>query len=631
MKKIVVPFALSVLSAVLAACGGEENVIHENPNSGGQGSSYSSCNVERDECLTFALEYPVAGLSFTCSGDNLRSFVTRQQGNAVIGACELGDTVNFYVQGPNTANRVELGEVALDSIAKFKNKQTIPQISFLDMAAGALKQPANSLSLTDATTRLASRYVQLFQAIGVKNGQSALGDIQLISLSEQQRDELLKLADSISIQDWQSNQYVALLSPWVELNGLTEQEGLDALVKLNHINNGALYSADLIQLFLAAEGFHGESQLNSQRKNINLFYMLTNRKGEAFGYGIQWVGIPTVTTSETGNSSSTGADVSRLNLLTKENPQLMLIQPVTSWLDPLKKNIVANRPLIFKLAGNNNELRITQGQLINDVGIAGSDNLYKLMSRTETVVAAHLGKWQQSLNGEPFTGTVDIYKTAQMTYLDRRVFKTEANTRVGDKYVFPLYATLTFNFDDRDTAQHKLGIVIDEHGDIRTDIRENATATDLSGQCGTVDNTLMDNFGVQQYNIGTTGTANINTQDADTSLSVRMIIAGDQYHALNGTVIGLNTARDDAATVSVSGAKINLHNLITTGSLINGINITDFDNKAVNWANIYNVYKNVFVNGKDNVSTPEEKRQAERLQGRLAIDIAPCYELKTKS
>ena len=58
-----------------------------------------------------------------------------------------------------------------------------------------------------------------------------------------------------------------------------------------------------------------------------------------------------------------------------------------------------------------------------------------------------------------------------------------------------------------------LGIVVDENGDIRTDIKPNATATDMSGQCGVVSNTsLIDNNGVQQYRIGTTGGTGVGHQ-----------------------------------------------------------------------------------------------------------------------
>ena len=52
--------------------------------------------------------------------------------------------------------------------------------------------------------------------------------------------------------------------------------------------------------------------------------------------------------------------------------------------------------------------------------------------------------------------------------------------------------------------------MIDENGDIRTDIKPNATPTDMSGHCGIVsDNTLVDNNGVQQYRIGTTVALNL--------------------------------------------------------------------------------------------------------------------------
>ena len=105
--------------------------------------------------------------------------------------------------------------------------------------------------------------------------------------------------------------------------------------------------------------------------------------------------------------------------------------------------------------------------------------------------------------------------------------------------------------------------MIDEYGDIRTDIKPNATATDMSGQCGVVsDNTMIDNNGVQQYRIGTTGGTESSTNDK--SVTVRMILAEPQLGNLNGIVVGLNSnviqaiKETGSQSLTVSGAKLTL-------------------------------------------------------------------------
>lgn len=102
----------------------------------------------------------------------------------------------------------------------------------------------------------------------------------------------------------------------------------------------------------------------------------------------------------------------------------------------------------------------------------------------------------------------------RLAYLDKKVFQSIANVQVGQKYLFPLYADLTFKFTDSSVAEVKLGIVIDRHGDIRSNIKADATENDLSTAaqgCSTADmldpSTFKDASGVQQYRLGTVARA----------------------------------------------------------------------------------------------------------------------------
>ncbi|MFX9272874.1 protein FilF, partial [Acinetobacter baumannii] len=102
--------------------------------------------------------------------------------------------------------------------------------------------------------------------------------------------------------------------------------------------------------------------------------------------------------------------------------------------------------------------------------------------------------WRQGIGNQNYNGSLDIYKVTPASYLAKDIFRTSKNVSSGQTYIFPLYGTLNIKFDTAGISPIDLGIVIDENGDIRTDIKPNATATDMSGQCGVVsDNTLIDN------------------------------------------------------------------------------------------------------------------------------------------
>jgi len=243
--------------------------------------------------------------------------------------------------------------------------------------------------------------------------------------------------------------------------------------------------------------------------------------------------------------------------------------------------------------------------------------------------------WRQAVGTQNYNGSMDIYKVSPASFLLKDIFKTSKNVATGQKYIFPLYATLRFQFNTAGIAPIDLGIVVDEYGDIRTDIKPNATATDMSGQCGVVsDNTMIDNNGVQQYRIGTTGGTESSTNDK--SVTVRMILAEPQLGNLNGIVVGLNSnviqaiKETGSQSLTVSGAKINVANLLQGQA--SGANLTTYDNKTVNWLNPYAFYQQVY-NNIENVSpapTEAEKALGQRMAGTVTLRTADCYQIKTK-
>ena len=183
--------------------------------------------------------------------------------------------------------------------------------------------------------------------------------------------------------------------------------------------------------------------------------------------------------------------------------------------------------------------------------------------------------------------------------------------------------------------------MIDQYGDIRTDIKKDATATDMSGNCAKTQNvndngTITDEYGETQYRIGTTGATLFSTNDK--SITVRMILSNPKFASVDGAMFGLNIGSD------YSGAKINIHNLLA--GQITGINLTDFSNNTVGWSNDYASYQLVYNSTYDKLSTEdknkyvapteEERELAKRYSGTVSIKIADqnipaCKAIRTKS
>ena len=216
--------------------------------------------------------------------------------------------------------------------------------------------------------------------------------------------------------------------------------------------------------------------------------------------------------------------------------------------------------------------------------------------------------------------------------------------KTGEKYIFPLYANIVFNFTDKTIAPVKLGIVIDEHGDIRTNIGPNATANNLaSNQCTNVNaSTYKDETtGVQQYRIGTTGAANYTTTDPDKSITIRMILANPVFGNLDGALLGLNDAIVYLPSTSVGGdetlvpggVRLNLQRLLADETTDRGINITGWEgDKAITaqWANMHSVYQTVYNAAHKDKLSDAQKALAARASGTLGVELPSCYKILTK-
>lgn len=639
-KKVLWPFALTTLAIMLNGCGGGSSTINENPTNGSGGATANgSCSITSSDCLQFSLDYPIAGINFTCSSAANLSFVTKASGNSVIGSCKAGDTASFYLQDSKAIRKIELGSVKLDTVSKIQ--MTVPpRLKIMDMAIGLTGQTPTSLSQNDPTVRVAMALVKLFQSIGLERSDNIAGDLQPTQFTDDKKNTLNILVQNITATEWKNGAYANILKPWLDLSQVSDEQAFELVTQLANLSLVGLYQSDYITLAppnLISENFYGcnltnladcsKNGANTQHVFGNLF-LLSDRQGYTFGYGLQWKGTSTIT--------SQVAISAVLNVLTKSKPTQMIANAQTTWLDPIQTEIKSTQPFRLKTSSNANEdLVIYQGKLLNDSLIAGRDSSYLALTATKTPNPQQYALWKQSVDNQNYNGSMDVYKVSPASYLSNQIFKTAKNVKSGQTYIFPLYATLNFKFDTTGIAPIDLGIVIDENGNIRTDIKPEATATDMSGQCGVVSNTsLIDNNGVQQYRIGTTGGTESATNDK--SITVRMIFAVPELGNLNGIVAGLNsnvvqsTSQTGSQTLLVSGAKINVANLLQGQT--SGANLTTYDNKTVSWLNPYAFYQQVYNNIKDISPAPTEAEKAlgQRMAGTVTLRTADCYQIKTK-
>ncbi|MCO8055002.1 putative pilus system protein FilF [Acinetobacter towneri] len=624
----ILPFATTALMAALSGCGGESANINPEPNA----VAYinGSCASTAKNCVEFALDYPVDGLNFTCSSDTSKTYITmiEPKSNAATGKCSEGDKVHFFIQ-EKTNQYIDLGTVSLSDIGMVSTAGAgYPRLSVLDMARGLTGRQATSLSSSDETIQVATAIVRLLQALSVEGGGTIAGDIQPLTITPLKKEQLANIAESVEVGDYRSGAYASILRPWVDVSQVSQDDAYQALNTLVYMNNSASYQANYP--ILAKEdsqlpqGLYGcnladcKSTVADLKHLIGQYQLITDRSGYTFGYGMQWKG------AVSANTTNPILTVSG-ELIRKVRPDRMVAAAQTTWVNPLNKRIQGP----FRFSVNDNaadDFKITQGKVFNDYLIAGTEGFYKLLTKSTTANPADYGQWQQTIGTDQFKGSFDAYKFFSVNFLDNRVFKTQKNVPLGSRYIFPIYATLTFNFDGGTTTDSiKLGVVLDEDGNIRTDIAPNATETDMSGQCAAIRQSgaeYVDTNGVQQYRIGVLGATDIDNK----AVTLRMILANPKFHKLDGAVIGLNTkieAVEGGNGQVVGGARANIGNLVAANST--RITLSDFNGSTVKWSNIYHAQLATYVAQNPTLATDADKALVKAQGGVVSLDVAECY------
>ncbi|MDB0117133.1 protein FilF [Acinetobacter baumannii] len=639
-KKVLWPFALTTLAIILNGCGGGSSNINENPNAGNSGGPLTSGSCKpsvsntdnRDfTCLEFALDYPIEGINFDCSSAIGQHFATKLSQNAVIGSCKAGDTARFYLQGKDN-KQIFLGNVKLDTVGKYTvvaNNGTTQMsrpvyLRVLDLAIGITGKTPVALDKNDETIKVAMALIKIFQSIGVENNDNLIGDIQPTDVTDEKKALLTKLSQSITAADFQSGAYASILKPWLDVSQISDDEAYRLVVQTTNLSNAGVLEGFEFDIFRAFRGCNRstiedcKNDSTTLRRAANSMYLISDRQGYSLGYGLQWKG-----------NNVTNA----IALLSKVKPVKMTANAQKNWINPISREIQSNTPLILSISDDTNEdLQIYQGKFINNHAVAGTETFYKGLTQLSTGNPQHYGLWRQSVGGETYNGVLDIVKEYPISYLEKSVFKTARNVKAGENYIFPLYATLTFNFAAAGIQPVSLGIVIDENGDIRTDIKPNATTTDMSGQCATLsDATLIDSNGIQQYRIGTTAaTLDLPTQN-DQSIFIRMILSNPKFANINGAMVGVTFTVPSAGT-----AKLNLFNLLANKVDDNSINLNNGAKELASWFNAHASAQSTYNKLENVTPTEDEKALAKRIAGTVTIKLADqsipaCKAIKTKS
>lgn len=631
MKKIIsASFSVSALCLMMSGCGGGSNNISESPapqpgTSTGVGCSFSG--TSSDSCIQYVLEYPVAGIQYQCSSDKVNTFATKLEGNIVTGACKKSDIATFFLN-INTTTRIDLGSVKMSDLGEYVSASSPLHLSVLKMAQGLTGQAPQDLTSSDSTTKVALALIKIFQAAGVQKAKAnVIGDVQPYTLNTDSLQGLSSITQKVDVTALQNGSYAGLLRPWIDVNAITDDQALQVLKKGINVSLGSLYQADLpIELFKTSglNGFAGSG--NTQKTLLGSFFLSTDRQGMVQGYGIQWRGTPTM--------SSSSAVSNALVLVTNTDPIMMYSNATQPFLDPIRQTLVTGTNSFKFLTSDGNTLSINQGKLLNDYAFAGTESFYKQNTKKSDVVQSELTTWTQNVGIDQYAGTADFIKAAPISYLDRRSFRSISNVEVGQKYDFPLYATLNFKFSENDDPFKdgvNLGIKIDQNGDISTDVKDWSNNADLSGDCG-VSKT-------KQYSVGTVAASSYIPAQNDYAISPRIILSGTQFGALNGVLLGVDTnALNATGTILANGVrvKINLYNLISNGG---EINISASNNGAAQWVNFYNAYKLLYISSRKSadptfIPSSTDIQTSKRIAGNVSIKLASCYvknQVKTQS
>ncbi len=635
------PFALTSLCLMLSACGGGSNTINEDPTAGGGSSAVVECASSDTTCVDLVFDdTPVVNLNYECGKYHS---VTSNTG---VARCPIDSNVTFYLKAAEGTRKIVFGTVAVkpvrNTISSEVQDTSLIRITTKDLAESVTNSTISSLD-ESAAAKTAINMSQLLQSIARSNRGDATkaytgtnefyidtAPVNRVYIDTAVKADIEKMTEDVAAKDFQDTTFISKTKPWLEAQKIALISTAEAKRRLEKVilakNSGVFFAtptldAGLFQttgvdLKLGVSGNDG-----SNTSATVAMFALTDRTGDNTGYGLQWI-APT-STDLTRYAIYLQNKYSKMRLADDSN----VFNPYTNRFNNFSFNIgpkayTADNSDANKYNGNT--FRFVNGKLIRDLAVLGSADVYKLYNGDAVKDSSELGTWEQknTIQATNFSGTATVFKRGAVnTYLDPAVWRVKELVSLGQTYQIPLYATLTINYRDEYikacatcAKSVTLPIAILANGDIVTDGNNETNYTNSEAVCGQPKkdangDPIKDSDGnpvyFKQKVIGTIRAAYPSTDGSQFYLSPSIILAGEQFGVLDGTLIGIGER-----------VKINLAGLRNVAAGQRGsINATsaelgDSDTNAAIWANTYNSYTRLRVEyaaSNDEATTKDDK------------------------
>lgn len=657
-----IPFALTSLCLMLSACGGGSNTINEDPTAGGGSSAVVECASSDTTCVDLVFDdTPVVNLNYECGKYHS---VTSNTG---VARCPIDSNVTFYLKAAEGTRKIVFGTVAVkpvrNTISSEVQDTSLIRITTKDLAESVTNSTISSLD-ESAAAKTAINMSQLLQSIARSNRGDTTkpygntnefyidtAPVNRVYIDLSVKADIEKMTEDVEPKDFQDTTFIRKTKPWLDAQKISLISTAEAKRRLEKVilakNSGVFFATPTMDAgIFQSTGVDlklGVSGNNGSNTNATMaMFALTDRTGNNTGYGLEWI-------------APTSSDLTRYALYLQKKYSKMRLDEEAKIFNPYTNrfsNFVFNigpREYTDGTAANEyngNTFRFVNGKLIRDLAVLGSADVYKLYNGEAIKDNSELGTWEQknTIGGTNFTGTATVFKRGAVnTYLDPAVWRVRELVSTGQTYQFPLYATLTINYRDEYIKEcatcaksATLPITILANGDIITNVTNPTNFVNSPAAC---ENVVTDNNGetFTQKTIGTIRAAYPSTSGSDYYISPSIVLAGEQFGALDGTLIGVG----DRIKINLAG----LRN-VAAGSR-GSINATsaelgDNDTNPAIWANTYNSYTRLRVEYAAANDTAEDKDEnlepvtnAEKLAanqdfGTLQVGTSTCYTVRQK-
>lgn len=649
VKKI---FTVGLLAAGLAACSAANNQI--NSSAGGTDTSTrTSCNTADCVRIEF-VDDPVINLNYSCASV---FNVTDETG---VARCPAGSTLQFYLQSTKTLRRVVLGSVLVQPPDSLRKDVVLLRVTPLDLVAK--RDDVTRLNSPEAVAAInLTRFLQALRERNVAGVEVepfiATAPVNRIRITDELKDQLDVLTEDVQAREFSSEQFLTKLEPFLTVTGRTlitsEQAQVRLLNTLKAIRTGVYFGSPTLSLpssigvdsaldSLAGSlnlGIEGVAAADTQSERDGLLrstlaiYTLIDRDGASVGQGMQWTGRPRTSEELYSLYLNNGFDKLR-----QENT-LGGFDPITDKVNGQWQWRSVSTPVKM--------IDFSEGRLLRNLSMVGGRGSYERITTDKNEPpAGTIGRWIQpsftssdGANQPEIKGTATINRTVSVnSFFDRTVWRTKDTVDVGERFVFPLHATLKFRYGNTQngcpqngcTDLPDLSVTILENGNIISDFSAVDNPLGAAGNCSPVDSvTLKDAEGVQEYRVGVVRAAYTGVDVNDAFIGPTMLFSGEVFGVHDGLQIGTRVG----TLLAAPRVKMNIAGAIAATTLPT-INITDSEavgselegaDPAI-WGNAYNAYASSRVT--TGLSSEEINRLGElgkRRQGIVTATVTPCY------